>query len=123
MNAGNKILLISSFPLLVLCDKSNWDDIKVDCGECKALIQNWNTRYKTCENYCETVGMVCLNAYEESNNDCVIEKQHACNEIITSSDAICECRPGNDNGKQLCEQFWTILCHKTINVICVESLF
>ena len=104
-NAGNKILLISSFPLLVLCDKSNWDDIKVDCGECKALIHEWNTKYKTCENYCETVGMVCLNAYEESNNNCVIEKQHACNEHIVTSDAICECRPGNDNGKQLCEQF------------------
>ena len=85
------------------------------------MIHNMDTRYTTCENYCESVGMVCLNAYEESNNNCVIEKQHACNEIIygsvnrPTSDAICECRPWDDNNDQICEQCWTIICHKTIS--------
>ena len=73
-----------------------------------------NTKYTTCQNYCETVGMVCLNAYEETNGNCGIERQHSCNEIIhgslnaPSNDVICECQPGDKNSKQIYNQCYAL---------------
>ena len=61
-----------------------------------------SSEYKTCANYCTSVGMVCVNAYEEVSNNCVEETQHACEVIVhgslnaPSSDVICECRPLTD---------------------------
>ena len=69
-----------------------------------------NTKYITCDNYCESVGMVCLNAYEETNDNCVVEKQHTCDENVhgtlnaPSTDVICECKPGDKEGKKICDQ-------------------
>ena len=109
-----RILWFINFHFLDFCDKSNWDDIKEDCGGCKALIDNMITKYKTCQNYCETVGMVCLKAYEETNGNCRIDTQHACNEIVNrslntpSNDVICECQPGDKNGKQIYNQCYAL---------------
>ena len=79
------------------CDKSNWNDVKRDCGGCKALIRHFNTRHNTCENYCDDLGMWCVNSYEEASNSCVEELRHPCNTTVNgslnkpSNDVICEC--------------------------------
>ena len=73
-----------------------------------------NTKYITCDNYCKRVGMDCLNAYEEKSGSCVVEKQHTCDAIVhgtlnkPTTDVICECKPGNKNGKPICNQCWKL---------------
>ena len=93
------VFIINSFLFMVsdACDKSNWNDVKRDCGGCKALIRHFNTRHKTCENYCEAIDMWCVNSYEETSNSCVEELRHPCDVIVKgslkkpSTDVICEC--------------------------------
>ena len=58
-------------------------------------------KYKTCGNYCMTIGMFCMNAYEEVSNTCVHEKQHSCDENVPTGDLICECSADNNNGKEI----------------------
>ena len=50
--------------------------------------------------------MVCINAYEETSNNCVVEKQHSCDDIVhgstnsPSSDVICECKANDEIGEK-----------------------
>ena len=69
----------------------------MDCGGCKALIHKMNTKYKTCESYCNAIDMCCVNSYEETSDSCVEELRHPCSAIVNgslkrpSTDVICEC--------------------------------
>ena len=74
-----------------------WPDIDngVVCGDCYALI-NINS-YGTCRAYCESLGLQCHNAFEESDDSCTIESNHDCDTNFDwTSDALCQCK--HDNG-------------------------
>ena len=75
-----------------------WPDIDkgVICGDCYALIEI--NKYRTCRTYCESVGLECLTAFEESGDTCTIKSDHDCDtDFLTdlvngpTSDALCEC--------------------------------
>ena len=93
------VCIINSFIFIVydVCEKWNWNDVKKDCGGCKALIRHFDTRHKTCENYCDDLGLWCVNSYEEASNSCVEELRHPCDTKVKgslkkpSNDVICEC--------------------------------
>ena len=78
------------------CDMSTWPDIDkgVICGDCYALIKIKS--YDTCRTYCGSIGLECLNAYEEINENCDIKSHHHCGTKfwtgdINTSDALCQC--------------------------------
>ena len=89
------------FLFLVLgCNTNTWPDIDngVICGECYALI-NINS-YGTCRNYCESLGLVCLNAFEERGDSCTIKSNEHCDtDFNWTSDALCECSVGITNSR------------------------
>ena len=69
-----------------------WPDVKngMICGECYALI-NINS-YGTCRAYCESIGLACLNAFEESGDSCTIKSNENCDtDFDWTSDALCQC--------------------------------
>ena len=76
-----------------------WPDVDKDaiCGDCYALIEIDN--YRTCRTYCESVGLECINAFEESGDSCTIKSYHDCDTTfcsdrhcdIQTSDALCQC--------------------------------
>ena len=76
----------------------SWPDIDngVICGECFALIDNMS-EYKTCDNYCSSIGLVCNYAAEETGDSCHISDTFYCDfdfdGELNTSDALCECRP------------------------------
>ena len=61
-----------------------------------------NTKYITCENYCESIELRCVNSYEETSDSCVEESRHSCFSIVDgslnkpSTDVICECTSDDD---------------------------
>ena len=73
-----------------------WPDVYDDviCGDCYALIRI--KKYRTCRTYCESVGLECLNAFEEDNGSCTVESIHNCDTDfdleVETSDALCQCR-------------------------------
>merc|ERR1711907_386677 len=76
-----------------ICDESQWPDVDhgTVCGDCMVLVHNFDTKYKTCDGYCQAVGMECKGAWEEHNDKCIVKKTMTCTETWSSSDAICEC--------------------------------
>ena len=71
---------------------STWPDIDkgVICGDCYALIKIKS--YATCRAYCESIGLECLNAFEEVEENCDIKSYHDCDtDFHFTSDALCEC--------------------------------
>ena len=86
------------FFLVLECNTNTWPDIDngVICGECYALI-NINS-YGTCRNYCESLGLVCLKAFEESGDSCTIKSNEHCDtDFNWTSDALCECSVDTDS--------------------------
>jgi len=77
----------------VSCDESTWPnkDHGLVCGECKVLVNRFNSHYGTCTGYCSAVGRECVAAWEEENDNCVVKYAMTCDQTIASSDAICEC--------------------------------
>ena len=77
---------------------SNWVDVDINCGECYALIANFR-EYKTCDNYCSTIGLQCVFAAEQVQENCEIKQSYSCDfdfhTELSTSDALCECRPCN----------------------------
>eukprot|EP01049_Picozoa_sp_SAG25_P001219 SAG25_NODE_49_length_18832_cov_5.265841_1_plen_3791_part_10 len=75
------------------CNEAQWPDKlgALVCGECKVLVGNFNSTYKTCDGYCKAVGSTCKAAWEEKNNTCAVKYSMACNYSLASNDAICEC--------------------------------
>jgi len=77
----------------LVCDEEAWPDKDHDlvCGECKVLVNNFNTVYQTCDGYCATVGRQCAGAWEEELDTCNVLYEMTCDQSIASSDAICQC--------------------------------
>lgn len=75
------------------CDEARWPDKdhNLVCGECKVLVDRFSSYYKTCDNYCSTIGRSCVGAWEELNDDCSVAHDLRCDQTIASSDAICQC--------------------------------
>ena len=81
------------------CNIDTWPDVDKGaiCGDCYALIEI--NKYRTCRTYCESVGLECLNAFEESGDSCTIKSNHNCDTTfcsrqqcdIDTSDALCKC--------------------------------
>ena len=36
------------------------------CGECKVLVDNFDSTYQTCDGYCASIGKTCVGAWEEN---------------------------------------------------------
>ena len=82
------------------CNVSTWPDVfvsrktgkKMVCGECKALVEKFRTKYgATCKNYCESVGRECLGAQEEVDDTCIVEYSIPCDQKEYTNELICEC--------------------------------
>ena len=78
------------------CNTDAWPDVDNGCicGYCYALININN--YGTCRTYCESLGLACLNAYEDVLiGDCCKIKSNSDYDCDTdfywTSDALCEC--------------------------------
>merc|ERR1712008_250985 len=73
-----------------------WPDVKhnLKCGDCKVFVHHFSRKYgSTCNAYCESFGRHCVGAWEEYQNTCQVDFPSACNSVIDSNDAICECTP------------------------------
>merc|ERR1712070_1124083 len=87
-------LLESTFNLRAeaTCNEAEWPDAGIVCGECKVLVNNFNSNYYTCSGYCAAIGRKCTGAWEESHDTCTVDFDMTCGTPLHhSSDAICEC--------------------------------
>jgi len=75
------------------CDESDWPDKdhEIVCGECKVLVDHFDSKYQTCDGYCASIGRTCVGAWEEMNDDCQVKYDMTCGQALDSSDAICQC--------------------------------
>jgi len=75
------------------CDEAAWPDKDhgLVCGECKVLVNRFNSFYGSCDGYCSSIGRVCTGAWEEDGDKCTVKYAMECNRELSSSDAICEC--------------------------------
>jgi len=78
------------------CDPSSWADLdgNVVCGPCKGLVTNMDDTHDTCETFCASEGLRCVDAWEEQDDDCAVEFHAGCNFSFVAegtSDAICQC--------------------------------
>ncbi|GMI25791.1 hypothetical protein TeGR_g6866, partial [Tetraparma gracilis] len=74
---------------------STWPDRDhgLVCGDCKVLVNQFGAKYGgTCDGYCGSMGMQCTGAWDEGDDTCTEMGTLACNEMLDSSDAICECK-------------------------------
>mmetsp|Transcript_21250 Transcript_21250/g.56224 ORF Transcript_21250/g.56224 Transcript_21250/m.56224 type:complete len:874 (+) Transcript_21250:50-2671(+) len=75
------------------CNESAWPD-KAEglvCDDCKVPVNKFSYFYETCDNYCSLQGRRCVGSWEEEADNCNIKHAIKCDEILFSSDAICEC--------------------------------
>jgi len=85
------------------CDESFWPDKDhgLICGECKVLVDNFDSIYQTCDGYCTSIGKTCVGAWEEDDDfgdSCQVKFNMTCNQTLDSSDAICQCSPDSASG-------------------------
>jgi len=82
------------------CDEASWPDKQhgIVCGECKVLVNKFQDHYRTCDGYCASLGLPCAGAWEHWENTCAVKHEITCDQTLSSSDAICECRPTSSNG-------------------------
>jgi len=80
-------------PAGTCADEASWPDLDHDliCGECKVLVNHFDSNYGTCDAYCQNIGRSCLKAWEEMDDTCAVFFGLSCNEPFESSDAICQC--------------------------------
>lgn len=82
----------------VACDEIDWPDLDhgLVCGECRVLVDRFDSVYFTCDGYCQAVGRQCVGAWEEVSDDCLVKHGMTCNQSLATSDAICECGKEQD---------------------------
>ena len=74
------------------CNLKTWPDVDngVICGDCYALIKIKS--YDTCRRYCDSLGLKCFKAFEESGDSCTIKRKEDCDTVFYwTSDALCQC--------------------------------
>ena len=85
---------------LDICDEAAWPDKDhgLVCGECKVLVDQFSSKYPTCNDYCTAVGRICTGAWEEEGDTCTVMNSVTmdCSTELASSDAICECLDSTD---------------------------
>merc|ERR1712110_1135774 len=56
------------------CDEETWPDLDggLVCGDCKVLVNNFDSVYGTCNGYCGAMGMGCKGAWEEVGDTCEV---------------------------------------------------
>ena len=78
--------------------EETWPDKDHDlvCGTCTILADRFS-RFSayggSCINYCAARGRDCVRQWEEAGDRCKISFASSCDEIIDSSDALCQCAP------------------------------
>jgi len=77
------------------CTEEQWPDLDhgLVCGDCKVLVNNFNSVYGTCAGYCDALGLTCKGGWEEVDDTCTESYSLGCSQTLSSSDAICECNP------------------------------
>ena len=65
--------------------------MKQECGDCRALVENTSASYRTCDEYCSQVGLLCIAAFHAINETCSTSEAIGCDEEFLGSDGICEC--------------------------------
>merc|ERR1719159_667963 len=85
----------SEEPAEDLCTEELWPDLDhgLVCGDCKVLVDNFESVYGTCSQYCASLGLDCVGAWEESADTCEVQEVLSCGQSVATSDAICECSP------------------------------
>jgi hypothetical protein len=75
------------------CDETSYPDRDhgTICGECKVLVNHFNSQYVHCDGYCASINRTCTGAYEESADTCEVQSVESCTWAGDTSDAICEC--------------------------------
>ena len=57
-------------------------------------------RFGSCRSYCDHIGSTCVGAWDDHRDTCTVSKTAACGYTFQrTSDAICQCRPGNIQAK------------------------
>lgn len=94
------------------CNEDLWPDKdgNLVCGDCKVLVDKFDSYYKTCSNYCGQLGRACVGAWEEAGDTCNVLFDLACDQELASSDAICECSPGSQNPNSGSPTPATVMC-------------
>merc|ERR1719329_2028592 len=66
------------------CDEILWPDLdhNLICGNCKVLVNHFNSNYLTCDRYCRHIGRTCVAAFEEVNEDCAEAFPITCDQTI-----------------------------------------
>ena len=83
----DKASMIASWP-----DIDSKNNLPVVCSECRVLVDNFDSKYGgRCRTYCESIGRSCVGAWEELSDTCDVKYASSCNDVIQSSDALCEC--------------------------------
>ena len=60
-------------------------------------MDKFESKYETCNGYCQSIGATCTGAWEEVSDSCKVDRGMKCDETLDTSDAICEC-----NGECMC---------------------
>lgn len=81
-------------------DEDSWPDRDhgLVCGECKVLVNKFDSKYSTCNGYCESIGRSCTGAWEEMSDTCEVKFGMACSEPLDNSDALCQCSGDTGSG-------------------------
>ena len=61
----------------------------------QVLVNHMDTKYTTCDAYCQTFNCVCIGAWDDDGDTCDQLKYHNCDHDFGSytNDAICACNP------------------------------
>ena len=80
------------------CKQAMWPSIKsgLECGPCKVLVDQLNSRERNCDEYCSAIGRACRGAWEASNDNCIAKSDITCSRhwdklYQNTSGVICEC--------------------------------
>ena len=99
------------------CQPTQWPDKDhgLVCGDCKVLVNKFNSKYKTCNGYCESIGSTCSDAWDEKGDTCQVANAMKCDHALGSSDAICEC-----HGEHVCMYVCINACMYVCMCACVH---
>jgi len=61
-------------------------------GGCTVLVDDLDSTYQSCDNYCQGHNRKCVGAWNEDDDSCRVHKPYSCSYKFTSTpDALCEC--------------------------------
>jgi len=64
-------------------------------GGCTVLVDDLDSTYQSCDNYCQAHNRNCVGAWNEDDDSCRVHKTYTCSYKFSSTpDALCECSPG-----------------------------